>query len=216
MIKLSPAGLNLLRDCPRCFWMDQVQHIKRPQGPMASIAVGLDSKIKAYCNAYRASGTLPPLLKDKLPGRLIDRLPPSFSWADPSLDATLWGKLDDCLQLDGALYAPLDHKTRASKAADVHPAYQVQMDCYALLLERNQLKSAGRAFLVYYCPEAGELHEGFPFVVDVKTVETNLDRAYALFRQGVELLRQTMAPPPSETCEYCAWLKTVHAPSLAL
>ena len=173
---------------------------------MASIAVGLDSKIKTYCNAYRASGALPPLLAGKLPGRLIDRLPPSFGWADPALAATLWGKLDDCLQLDDGTYAPLDHKTRASKANDVHAAYQVQMDCYALLLERNQLKSSGTALLVYYLPEHGELHQGFPFTVDIKPVTTDLARAYALFQQGVEVLRQTEPPPSSEHCEYCAWL----------
>ena len=214
MVKLSPANLNLLRDCPRCFWLHQVQGIKRPQGPMASIAVGLDSKIKAYCNTYRASGALPPLLKDKLPGRLIERLPPSFSWVDETLKATLWGKLDDCLQLGGSVYAPLDHKTRASKAADVHPAYQLQMDCYTLLLERNQLPTAKQAFLVYYFPKAGALHDGFPFAVDVKPLDTDLDRAYEMFRQAVEILRQPEPPPSSDACAYCAWLKMMTSDAL--
>jgi len=209
-VKLSPANLNLLRECPRCFWLNQVKGMKRPQGPMASIAVGLDSKIKAYCNTYRPTGALPPLLSGKVPGRLLDRLPSSFSWSDHDLNATLWGKLDDCLQLNGNTYAPLDHKTRASKAPNIHPAYQVQMDCYTLLLERNGLPTEGKAYLAYYLPEEGALHEGFPFTVDIKVVETVLERAYALFRQGVEVLRRPEAPPASETCGYCGWVRMVN------
>lgn len=35
--KLSPSSLNLLEDCPRCFWLKMVKKIKRPMGPMSSI-----------------------------------------------------------------------------------------------------------------------------------------------------------------------------------
>lgn len=55
----------------------------------------------------------------------------------------------------------------------------------------------------------GALHDGFPFAVDVKPLETDRDRAYECFRQAVGILRQPEPPPSSDACEYCAWLHAV-------
>ena len=51
--KLSPSNLNLLEDCPRCFWLHMVKKIKRPMGPMSSIPIKMDSIIKHYFDRYR-------------------------------------------------------------------------------------------------------------------------------------------------------------------
>jgi len=46
--RLSPSNLNLMQDCPRCFWLTMVKKIKRPSGPMSSIPIKMDSIIKNY------------------------------------------------------------------------------------------------------------------------------------------------------------------------
>ena len=60
--KVSPSILNLLEECPRCFWFTLVKKINRPSGPMSSIPIKMDSIIKHYFNRYRESGELPPVL----------------------------------------------------------------------------------------------------------------------------------------------------------
>jgi len=34
--ELSPSSLNLLEDCPRCFWLQLVKKIRRPNGAFPS------------------------------------------------------------------------------------------------------------------------------------------------------------------------------------
>src|SRR3990172_537291 len=143
MPQLSASTLKLFQECPRCFWLHINKKIERPRGPFPSLPSGIDRVLKAYFEAYRKSGTLPPLIQ---------------------------GKLDDCVVLAGAKLAPLDHKTRASAPDDVSYTqryYQFQMDVYTLLLERNGQPTSRTAYVVYYFPLEGTLDQGFPFGVDV-------------------------------------------------
>jgi hypothetical protein len=68
--KLSPAKLNILKDCPRCFWLAVVKKINRPSGPMAGILIKMDSIIKHYFDKYRERGQLPPIIMGKIQGKL--------------------------------------------------------------------------------------------------------------------------------------------------
>ncbi len=172
---------------------------------MASIAVGLDSVIKDYCNRYRPQGVLPPLLAGKLPGKLVTTPISFLKHTAGDSGATLVGKLDDCLVFDDGTYAPLDHKTRASFTHKVHDSYQVQMDVYTFLLEANGYPVARKAYLVYYAPQKGELAEGFPFGVDVKELATNSSRAEELFYEAKALLAYPEPPPSAPTCQFCAF-----------
>ena len=67
---LSPSSLNLLEECPRCFYLQVVNKIRRPRGPMSSIPIKMDSIIKKYFDIYRNKGILPPLIKNKVKGVL--------------------------------------------------------------------------------------------------------------------------------------------------
>lgn len=73
--KLSPSSLNLLEDCPRCFWLKMVKKIYRPMGPMSSIPIKMDSIIKHYFNKYRDLGQLPPIIEGKVTGWLAIGMP---------------------------------------------------------------------------------------------------------------------------------------------
>ena len=162
-LKLSPSGLKLFWDCRLCFWLDKKNGIKRPTGPMASVAIGLDSKLKNYINRYRQEGKQPPLLEEYLKKYHAKMVPKFMSYLKLETDSAIFsGKLDDCLILEGNLYAPLDHKTRASFTDNVHETYQLQMDAYDWLLQVNGYPTAAKAYLAYYAPMDGELHNGFP------------------------------------------------------
>ncbi len=203
---LSPSSLNIFRDCLRCFWLQVNCDIRRPRGAFPSIASGLDRVIKEYFDTYRAKEILPPLLKDKIGGKLIPQLPQKLYFNDYSKNASLMGMLDECLILPGNIYVPLDYKTRGSMPEDVHPAYQLQMDVYTLLLEKNSYKTNSLAYLLYFVPNTGKLHEGIPFNVKFIEVKTSIERALDVFHKALQLLRGPM-PASSSNCEYCNWVK---------
>lgn len=207
-ITLSPSTLNIFRDCPRCFWLHINRNIKRPRGAFPSIASGLDGVIKEYFDSYRKKATLPPLLGNKVEGRLIPHLPNKLFFHDNSKNVLLMGMLDECLILPpDNTYVPLDHKTRRSFPQETHPAYKLQMDVYTLLLEKNNYKTNGLAYLLYFVPGYGKLHEGIPFDVKLIEVKTSVDRALDIFHMAIESLKGPV-PPASENCEYCNWFNT--------
>ncbi|MBI4119661.1 MAG: PD-(D/E)XK nuclease family protein [Parcubacteria group bacterium] len=105
------------------------------------------------------------------------------------------------------LYAPLDHKTRASFTDNVHETYQLQMDAYDWLLQENGFMTAAKAYLAYYAPLDGELHEGFPFGVDLKELKTSPQRAQKLFSQALEIIGSDEPPQPSAKCAFCQYRK---------
>lgn len=116
--RLSPSKLNLLEDCPRCFWLDAVQGIKRPAGPMASIAIKMDSIIKHYFDRYREQNKLPPIIEEKVKGKLPKNMPKTL-YCKESAAIALMGRPDDYLELEDGCIVALDHKTKSKAALSI-------------------------------------------------------------------------------------------------
>ncbi len=215
MPQLSASTLKLFQECPRCFWLHINQKIERPRGPFPSLPSGIDRVLKSYVGTNRPPGQLPPLIDGKIDGQLATT-ELTIGFNDAHTKARLWGKLDDCVILPDHRLAPLDHKTRASAPDDVsytQKYYQFQMDVYTLLLERNGQATNRHAYVVYYFPVEGVLHEGFPFQVAVHTIETDPDGAYAIFASACRCLAGPM-PESSAACEFCRWAQSRSAMSL--
>lgn len=204
-IKLSPSTLNLFAECPRCFWLALKAGLPRPAGPFPSLPVGMDSIIKKYFDTYRGKNELPPILKNKIRGRLAVGMPKTLYFNDEP-GYVLYGRPDEYLELPDKLVAALDHKTRASEPKELLQVYQNQLDIYDLLLEENGYPSAGKAYLVYYYPGVGELHEGVPFGTTIKEIKTNKTAARELFHKAIELLEQAGPPRSQAECEFCDWV----------
>lgn len=175
---------------------------------MASVAIGLDSKLKNYINRYRQEGKQPPLLEEFFKKYHAKIVPKFMSYLKLETDMVIFsGKLDDCLLLSDKFYAPLDHKTRASFTDKVHETYQLQMDCYDWLLQANGYPTASKAYLAYYAPLDGELHKGFPFGVDFKELNTSAERAEKLLTEALEIVASDEPPNPSAKCSFCQYRK---------
>lgn len=211
MLKLSPTSLNLFLDCPRCFWLYVNKGIKRPSIPVATITTGLDRVIKEYFNLYRAKEILPPLLENKVPGKLIRNLPKKgrFEFIEHKIDATLGGYLDDCLDLGDNFYAALDHKTRGSKPENTHRAHQFQMDVYTFLLEQSGFPTRKIAYLIYYIPKAVASGKTIEFEVIASQIKTDPERAKTVFYDAVSILKKSI-PSPHQDCDFCKWTATLN------
>jgi len=201
-VRLSHTTLNLLRECERCFWL-HLHGVRRPGGPEGSwstVTRGLDTVISHYCATYRNQEDLPPLLRH-LGGRLVRvQIGPHL---DPDTGLTLVDRLSECLEVTDGLFAPLDHKVRGWAPNGVSDADQLQLDVYTLLLAENGYPAAGYGVLVYYVPMDGELHEGFPFRVCIRNVDTDAERARTWLRRARTVLDMPAAPDASPDCAYC-------------
>jgi len=202
-VRVSHATLNLLRECGRCFWL-HLHGVRRPggpEGPRPTVARGLDTVISHYCAPYRDQDELPPLLSHHLRGRLVTvRIGPRVH---EETGLTLVDRLDECLEADGGLFAPIDHKTRGRAPMGVCAADQLQLGLYTLLLAENGHSVAGYGVLLYYVPLDGELHKGFPFQVHVRKADTDAERARIWLRRARAVVDLPEPPDASPDCAYC-------------
>ncbi len=212
MIHLSPTRLNLFKECPRCFWLENNQSIKRPQMVFPTILNGMDSAVKAHVDNYR--GSLPPELLGRVSGVLLhDRNTISrwrnwktgLEYVDANLDAKLIGALDDCL-VDSDFYVPIDFKTRGypPKKGDAEKYYQLQLDVYELLLNENGYPTKGIGYVVYYYPSNVQAGGVVTFDIEVHKMKTNKSNARTTFEAAVNVLKGRL-PQSGTECSLCAW-----------
>jgi hypothetical protein len=204
-VRVSQTTLNLLRECERCFWLHLhgVRRPEGPEGPRPTIMRGLGTVISHYCAPYRDQDVLPPLLAEHLVGRLVTvRI---GSCLDPDTGLILVDRLEECLGVDGGLFAPLVHKTRGWTPNGAQDADRSRLDVYALLLAENGYSVADYGVLVYYVPVDGELHKGFPFQVYARKVDTDAQRARTWLRRARAVLDLADPPQASPDCTYCRW-----------
>ncbi|PIU15387.1 hypothetical protein COT20_01765 [bacterium (Candidatus Gribaldobacteria) CG08_land_8_20_14_0_20_39_15] len=210
-IWLSHSGLELLERCPRCFWLRYKMGIKQPEGITSRLPVRFDQIIKKYFNSYRAINEIPPLIKDKVVGKLENPFQETYFYPITQKYG-FYGKLDECLIANDGKYTVVDFKTTSTDPnnnKEIYPSYQNQLDIYAFLLESKGKKSSGIGHLIYFYPECSEkLHEGFPVTVKVETIEVNPTAVMPRLLKAIEVLEGN-CPAASSTCEFCQWHQEV-------
>jgi len=214
MMTLSPSGsLPLFLECPRCFWLEKIKKIKRPGGPFPSLPNGMDRVLKQHFDIHRSQRTLPETLEGKFTGALYPDLQKLNVWRDNfkglqykvEEGTILKGAVDDLFVTSDGKYAPLDFKTRGyPRKEDTHEYYQLQMDCYALLLDKNGLPSAGFAIILFYYPLSVNREHHVEFKVEPVKVPTHTKNAETVIRKAISCLRGE-EPRASDECELCHW-----------
>jgi hypothetical protein len=174
--KLSSSNLNLLKVCPRCFWLSMVKKLKRPSGPMSSIPIKMDSIIKNYFNKYSEKGELPPIIQGKIVGRLAVEMPKTLKYEEEN-GIILWGRPDEYFELEDKNIVAFDHKTKSKAPEDIHSSYQLQLNVYSYLLKVMGYKTTNKAYLAFYYPDDCELHNGMCIHSTVIEVKTNPSHA---------------------------------------
>jgi hypothetical protein len=217
-IKLSPNSLNLYLDCPHCFWLDKNLGIKRPPPYPYALNSAVDALLKEEFDTYRSKKLPHPIFKENhIKAHLFGNQKLLNQWRsnlagiryfDEDLKATLFGAVDDILEFDDGKLAPLDYKSTGSSTAKVYDRFQLQLDTYAFLLEKNGFKTAGKGYLVFYVVDKSRgFIDRLPFRKEIVAIETSPADVYEIFKDAVNLLRQAQPPKHSSDCAFGKFLK---------
>jgi len=209
--KLSPSALNLMTECPRCFWLTQNKVWKRPAGIFPSLPSGMDRILKNHFDKFMDKGELPPelcdnrecknmkLFDDKERLKVWQNNWKGISFTDKNGNE-LHGAVDNLL-VKGKKIIVLDYKTRGyALKDDTAEHYRLQLDIYNFLLRKNGYETEDYAYLLFYVPK--EVLSTGEVVFDTELVKMKIDvkRAEETFKKSIKLLNEEC---PKEECEWC-------------
>ena len=214
--KLSPTSLNLMQECPRCFWLDKQDRWKRPAGIFPSLPNGMDKILKIHFDKFMEKGELPPELCDNKECKHLKLFDDEnllsiwrtnlkgISWTDENGNI-LHGAVDNILinKLNNKLIV-LDYKTRGFPLKeDTHEHYQLQLDVYNFLLKKNGYETEDFSYLLFYVPK--EVLPTGEVVFDTNLVKMNVsaERGKKAFNDALKLLNGRC--PKKHEEKICPW-----------
>jgi len=209
--KLSPSTLNLMQDCPRCFWLTQHKVWKRPSGIFPSLPSGMDKILKIHFDKFMEKGKLPPelcengecknmkLFKDKEKMKVWQSNFKGVGWIDKKGNE-LHGAVDNIL-VKGKKLIVLDYKTRGyALKDDTAEHYRLQQNVYNFLLRKNGYETEDYFFLLFYVPK--EVIATGEVIFDTTLVKMKVDvkNAEKVWKIALKLLDGEC---PKKSCEWC-------------
>lgn len=216
LIKLSPSSLNLFLECPRCFYLQIIKKIKRPEGPFPSLPRGMDKILKEHFDRFMEKGELPPELKheecingctlfnNKELLQIWRNNLKGLEYIDEKSGVLLHGAIDNILVKDNK-FIILDYKTRGYQLKeDTHEYYQIQMDIYNFLLRENGYETEDYTYLLFYYPNTITENGEVIFYTKLVKIKTSAENGKKIFLEAIDLLEGKM-PEASENCEFCKW-----------
>ncbi len=212
---LSPSSLSLFKDCPRCFWLQEVKQQKRPASKYPSLPWGIDLALKKRFDYFREKEKLPPELQKLGDVKLFDspflalwkngRM--GLRWKDEQGNM-LRGAVDDILEQDGKLMV-LEYATRGFPLKKDTPwLYQDQLNLYTYLLQKSGHPVASHAYLLFYYPKEVSWQGDIWFHKRLYQMRVSLRDAERLWQDALHVLHGEM-PAPSGKCGFCGWRKEI-------
>jgi len=217
-IQLSPSSLNLYLECPLCFWLEKRQGIRRPPPYPYALNTAVDILLKKEFDIYRAKNEIHPLfLENNIQAKLFPDQNKLNQWRsnfegiryyDTNLQATLFGAVDDVLEFPDGKLAPLDYKSTGSAVPTVYDRFQLQMDVYTFLLEKNGFSISKKGYLAFYIVnKENGFGDRLPFRKELHEIETDPSYVHGLFEEAVALLRKDMPPAHRQDCQFGKWFR---------
>jgi len=209
--KLSPSALNLMQECPRCFWLTQHKVWKRPAGIFPSLPSGMDRILKVHFDKFMGKGQLPPELcenSDCTNMKLFDNKEKLKIWQNnwKGISFTdkngneLHGAVDNILQ-KGKKLIVLDYKKRGyALKEDTAEHYRNQLDIYNFLLRKNGYETEDYAFLLFYVPREVLATGEVLFDTSLIKMKVDVDNAEKVWKKALKLLSGKC---PEKGCVWC-------------
>lgn len=211
MYRFAPSQLNLIHDCPRCFWRAHVAGIPRPRGIFPGLPGAIDKLVQKETTKFAGKGKpkwLIPWTNEGVIRSGTKRLVLKGS------DYILTGIYDDLIVMPDESVIIVDYKTaaRPHSEAATRQYYQLQLDMYALLCKANGLKPAEVGYIVYTTPNLlrryvqdfnqDHLIDIF-FKITHIPLQVRAGRGGDTIKRALNICMQKEAPAASPDCEWC-------------
>jgi len=209
--RLSPSALNLIHECPRCFWLAQHKVWNRPAGIFPSLPSGMDRILKIHFDKFREKGQMPPELCEKQECALMKLFDDKeklavwqnnfkgISWKDKEGNE-LHGAVDNILVKAKKLIV-LDYKTRGyAVKEDTAEHYRLQQNIYNFLLRKNGYETEDYFFLLFYVPKEVMPTGEVIFDTELVKMKVDIEQAEKAWKRALKLLNEDC---PKEGCEWC-------------
>ena len=221
-MKISRSKIELFVSCPRCFYQDVKNNIKRPAGFPFSLNNAVDQLLKKEFDYHRSLGSSHPLQShlNLVPANLPqmdkwrDSLRGGVSYDHPKHQCKYYGGIDDLWVDATQTYYVVDYKATAksvpvTELPDWANGYRRQAEIYQWLLRKNGLNVSDTAYFVYCTGDVNQ--SGFnqqilfqthviPYVGNDHWVDQTLNNLQAC-------LSNPEPPPYHTTCDYCRFTR---------
>lgn len=220
--KLSRSKIDLFKECPRCFYIDNKLGTKRPPIPSFQINKAVDHQLKQEFDAHRAKDTQHPLQKEykidakPAPHDKIDEWRENFVGVQYKHRLTgilISGAIDDLWINSKKEYIVVDYKATAKNdpvkelAGKWHESYKRQMEVYQWLLRQNKLKVSDTGYFVYCTGKYDQKAFDKKIEFDVKLIPYKGSDSWVepAIKEIKKCLDSKKIPESGQECEHCAW-----------
>lgn len=223
--RISRSKIELFTECQRCFWLETVKGIKRPNTAPFLINSAVDQLLKSEFDIYRAKGEQHPWQKlFNVPAKPyahenLNEWRENFvgiQYEDTANNLVLFGAVDDLWINENDEIIVVDYKATAKTKEIVdldpsgwHDVYRRQMEVYQWLLRRLGHKVSDTGYFVYANGIA--TNEGFYNKVEFRTnvfpYTGNSDWVEDRVVQLKKCLEQDDIPPVGDRCTYCPYAR---------
>lgn len=216
MIKLSRSKLELLFECPRCFWLYAGKGIARPFGAPYTINNAVDFLLKEEFDVHRKNGTAHWLITregiDAIPfmHEDIDKWRHNFTgiqYHHKKTDCLVFGAVDDVwVDSKGSLMV-VDYKASGAKEGELYDSYKRQMEIYQWLLRQNGFKVLKRGYFVYCRVNKDNGFAKGKLSFDIKVQPYDGDDSWVEDKiLEARKILDGKIPDSSEECVYCSYV----------
>lgn len=215
MKKISRSKIDLFVECPRCFWLDVKEGVKRPSFPPYTINNAVDYLLKQEFDLYREKQEPHPFMVK----HGVDAVPFSHenmnTWRhnftgvqhqDEESGFLVTGAVDDIwASPKGELYV-VDYKATGAKEHKIYDSYMRQMEIYQWLLKQNGFEVSPTGYFIFARVDKGKGFEGtLPFDLFLESYSGDDSWIPQTLGRIKETYKSDELPAPSEACEYCAY-----------
>ena len=221
--KLSRSKIDLFLECPRCFYMDRVLGVSRPQFPSFSLNSAVDALLKKEFDLLRKKGEAHELMKKYK----IDAIPFSHKdlgiWRDnfkgkeylhEGTNLLITGAIDDIWINPKDELHIVDYKATSTEAEisledKYKQSYKKQVEVYQWIFKKSGFNINDTAYFVF--ANAGKGREKFDgrleFALSIIAHKGNSSWVEPVIFEIKRTLDSKKVPDSSDTCEYCNYRK---------
>lgn len=208
MFRFSPSQLRNLLECPRCMWLKYRAGIETPRGIFPGVLGTIDRILQKETTKYAGKGKPRWLLPWVNEGVIRQG---SKRFAMQRNQWILNGIVDDIILMDNGMNIIVDYKTATPYSQEkAEKYYQLQLDCYKLLLEANNLHVPDMAYLIFTIPKflknlSHTGHFGMDFEVTHVGLSVSAQRAEDAISKSLKICMSAKPPPASPNCKFCQY-----------